>query len=625
LLLPAGKAKKRSAKNAMNAENRGNSANGHESPMQQSQSRVVPLVEKQTAVGGGRLGTRNTLVESLLQIAKQARCADLNECRSVLQNAADEQRSLIRAVLDAKIVDENAFLRGVSDWLGLPWWNDPIENIAAPLREKVPARIAVRYHVVPLQEDEKGIRVAFYDPFDLIARQTLASSLDRRVVYSMSGRTQILQALRQGYGIGAETFEAILEGRSSEDGTLDVKQETNVLDLDDSEASVVKFVNQILREALEQRATDIHVEPLEEDLRIRYRIDGMLHEVPVPPNINVLQASVISRLKIMAHLDIAERRLPQDGRINLELDGKPIDVRVATIPSVAGESISLRLLGQERFTFQRLGLDNDAELRIRQLLAMPNGIVLLTGPTGCGKSTTLYTFLSSLNTKERRIVTIEDPVEYKLPGVIQIAVKPEIDLTFANGLRSILRGDPNVIMVGEMRDRETAEIAIRGALTGHLVFSTLHTNDAIGGITRLIDMGIEPFLVGNAVRSFIAQRLVRVLCKFCKRSVEHSEAYLRQIGFPLEHASHVMGSTGCDHCRHTGYEGRAAIFEICMVSQRLQDMITQGRRASMLRTVAIEEGMVPLRTYGWKKVVEGLTTIEEVVRVTAADLEMVDE
>ena len=327
----------------------------------------------------------------------------------------------------------------------------------------------------------------------------------------------------------------------------------------------------------------------------------------------------------MAHLDIAERRLPQDGRINLELDAQPIDVRVATIPSVAGESISLRLLGRERFTFDRLGLDKASQSRVHQLLAMPNGIVLLTGPTGCGKSTTLYTFLASLNTKERRIVTIEDPVEYKLPGVVQIAVKPEIDLTFANGLRSILRGDPNVIMVGEMRDRETAEIAIRGALTGHLVFSTLHTNDAIGGITRLVDMGIEPFLVANAVRVFIAQRLVRVLCSKCKRPVGHAASYLKHIGFPLEYASKTMAAGGCEHCRYTGYEGRAAIFEFCLVSQRLQDLITQGRPASTMRAAAVEEGMIPLRLYGWNKVIGGFTTVEEVVRVTASDLEMMDE
>jgi len=565
------------------------------------------------------------LVEPLIEIAKASGCADLEACRKIVGAAVEEQRSLIQSILESRLVDETGFLTGVSRWLEIPWWDEPITGVPAPLREKVPAKTALRYRVVPLREDEREIWIALYDPFDLLARQALATSLDQRIMYAMSTRTQIIQALRQGYGVGAETFEAILEGRAEDELGVDMKQETNVLDLDDSEASVVKFVNQILREALEQRATDIHIEPLQDDLQIRYRIDGVLHEVPVPPNIKLLQASVISRLKIMAHLDIAERRLPQDGRINLELDAQPIDVRVATIPSVAGESISLRLLGRERFTFDRLGLDKASQSRVRQLLAMPNGIVLLTGPTGCGKSTTLYTFLASLNTKERRIVTIEDPVEYKLPGVIQIAVKPEIDLTFANGLRSILRGDPNVIMVGEMRDRETAEIAIRGALTGHLVFSTLHTNDAIGGITRLVDMGIEPFLVANAVRVFIAQRLVRVLCSKCKRIVEHDESYLKHIGFPLEHASKTMTAPGCEHCRHTGYEGRAAIFEFCVVSQGLQDLITQGRPASAMRAVAVEEGMIPLRLYGWNKVIGGFTTVEEVVRVTASDLEMVDE
>lgn len=565
------------------------------------------------------------LVEPLIEIAKANGCTDLEACRKVVRSAAEEQRSLIQSILDSRLVDETGFLKGVSRWLEIPWWNEPITGIPAPLREKVPARTALRYRVVPLREEDRDIWIAFYDPFDLLARQTLASTLNQRILYVMSTRTQIVHALRQGYGVGAETFEAILEGRPDDDLAFDLKQETNVLDQEDSEASVVKFVNQILREALDQRATDIHVEPLHDDLQIRYRIDGVLHEVPVPPNIKVLQASVISRLKIMAHLDIAERRLPQDGRINLELDGQPIDVRVATIPSVAGESISLRLLGQERFTFDRLGLDLEAQARIRQLLSMPNGIVLLTGPTGCGKSTTLYTFLASLNTKERRIVTVEDPVEYKLPGVIQIAVKPEIDLTFANALRSILRGDPNVIMVGEMRDRETAEIAIRGALTGHLVFSTIHTNDAIGGITRLVDMGIEPFLVANAVRAFIAQRLVRVLCSNCKQPAKHAESYLKRIGFPLQHASKVLAAAGCEHCRQTGYEGRAAIFEICLVSQRLQDMITQGRQASALRATAMEDGMIPLRLYGWKKVISGTTTIEEVVRVTASDLELLDE
>jgi general secretion pathway protein E len=565
------------------------------------------------------------VIDTLLKIARDSQCTDVGACQAALESAAESQRSLVRSVLDSKLVDETQFLRGISDWLQIPWWDKVLTSVPGQLREKVPARLALRYHVVPVQQDNSTIWLGLYDPFDLLARQTLAASLREKVRYTMSTRTLILQALRQGYGIGAETFEALLQGRTEEEANPELKQETNVLDLDDSEASVVKFVNQILREALEQRATDIHVEPLPNDLRIRYRIDGVLHEVPVPANIRLLQASVISRLKVMSHLDIAERRLPQDGRINLELLGQPIDVRVVTIPSVVGESVSLRLLGQERFTFDRLGLDTPSRQRIEHLLTLPNGIVLVTGPTGCGKSTSLYTFLSSLNTHERRIVTIEEPVEHQIAGVIQIAVKPEIDLTFANGLRSILRGDPNVIMVGEMRDRETAEIAIRGALTGHLVFSTLHTNDAIGGITRLFDMGIEPFLVANSVRAFIAQRLVRVLCPYCKKRAEYPGGYLKRIGFPLESAGTVLAAVGCEACRATGYQGRAAIYEICLVSARLQDLITQNKPASILRAVAVEEGMVPLRQYGWNKVIAGFTTIEEVVRVTAADLEMADE
>jgi general secretion pathway protein E len=339
----------------------------------------------------------------------------------------------------------------------------------------------------------------------------------------------------------------------------------------------------------------------------------------------MLQASVLSRIKIMAHLDIAERRIPQDGRISLEMQGKPIDVRVATIPTVSGESISLRLLARNRFDFSLLGLTPEAEKKIRELIAQPNGIILLTGPTGCGKSTSLYTFLSMLNTMERRIVTVEDPVEHKLPGVMQIAIKPEIDLTFAVALRSILRGDPNVIMVGEMRDFETAEIAIRAALTGHLVFSTLHTNDAIGGITRLIDMGVQPFLVSSSVRAFLAQRLVRVLCPSCSKPAQHSPEFLKQVGFPVAFADRIKQAVGCEHCRHTGYEGRAALFEICLVSPVMQDLIVQGKSAEALRARALQEGMVPLRQDGWNRVIAGATTIEEVVRVTAADVDVLDE
>jgi len=566
-----------------------------------------------------------SLTQLLGEIARQSGCENAGLHES-LEQARIQQRSLIGTVLEEETLDEVRFLGGVSSWLGVPWWDQAVLEVPATLRVKFPARVALRYQLLPVAEDDQAFWILTYDPFDLVAKRVAAQTItDKPIHWMMSTRRRILQALRQGYGVGAETFDQILEGREVDEALMEIQQEVNVLDQDDSEASVVKFVNQIMREALEQNATDIHVEPLADDLQIRYRIDGLLHEVPVPPRIKVLQASVLSRIKIMAHLDIAERRLPQDGRINLELEGQQIDVRVATIPSVSGESVSLRLLGQQKFEFVRLGLDANYEAKIMQLLAMPNGIVLVTGPTGCGKSTSLYTFLSSLNTKEKRIVTIEDPVEHKLDGVIQIAVKPEIGLTFAVGLRSILRGDPNVIMVGEMRDFETAEIAVRAALTGHLVFSTLHTNDAIGGITRLIDMGVEPFLVGSAVRAFIAQRLVRCLCPHCKTVASHPLTYLKSIGFPLHQAGQIYQANGCENCRGTGYSGRTAIYEICMVSNKMADLITQRKQATVLRPLALEEGMIPLRHYGFAKVLAGITTVEEVVRVTAADVDVLDE
>lgn len=566
-----------------------------------------------------------TLVDHLLGLAKQSDCRNEEECEKALNLAAEQQRSLISALLDENLVDETKFLNSLCEWLGTPYWQEPVNAVAAPLREKVPARIALRHQVLPLEFKENELSILTFDPFNFLARQAVSQVVPEKINWSVAPRKLILQALRQGYGVGADVFEQLLEGRLDDDILDNLKQETNVLDAEDPEASVVKFVNQIMREALEQRATDIHVEPLEDDLRIRYRIDGVLHDVPVPPQIKLLQASVISRLKIMAHLDIAERRMPQDGRINLELEGKPIDVRVATIPSVTGESVSLRLLGQMHFDFQGLGLEAEDEAKVRSLLKLPNGIILVTGPTGAGKSTTLYTFLSSLNTTDRRIVTIEDPVEHKIPGVIQIAVKPEIDLTFARGLRSILRGDPNVVMVGEMRDLETAEIAIRAALTGHLVLSTLHTNDAIGAITRLIDMGIEPFLVASSVRAFIAQRLVRVLCPHCCVPGDYDEAYLHQIGFPKDHISKIRKAKGCEKCHNTGYTGRTAILEVCGMSSRLQDLVIARRPASELMETALREGMQTLRGAGWKKIINGRTTIEEVLRVTTADVEAQDE
>ena len=558
-----------------------------------------------------------TISDVLLTTAQKVGCRDQSKLRHTLDEATDKRQPLIEAVLDANLVDEERFFAELAETLRLPYAAEDKEPQEG-LHHRFPAKLALRHRIYPEHVSTQEAVLLTYNPFDLSARQAVGQELRKRVHWKIASRHRILESLHQGYGVGAENFEELLEGREGQQEDDDLKQETTVLDEADEEATVMNFVNQIFREGLKERATDIHVEPLERDLRIRYRVDGKLIEVPVPPNMRLLQNSLVSRLKIMAHLDIAERRLPQDGRINLELDGEPIDVRVATIPSVNGESVALRLLTRKKFDMAAIGLDADTEAKFRKLIAYPNGIILITGPTGSGKSTTLYTLLKELNTKERRIVTIEDPVENKLDGIIQIAVKPEIDLTFATGLRSILRGDPNVIMVGEMRDQETVEIAIRGALTGHLVLSTLHTNDAVGGISRLLDMGIEPFMVSSSVRAFQAQRLVRTLCPHCKAAAHHEDAYLQAIGFPMEWKTRLYRPVGCRSCRNTGFSGRLAIMEICMMTEKLQEKINLRATAMELKAQALSDGMIPMRHYGFRKASEGITTLDEVMTVTAA-------
>ena len=562
-------------------------------------------------------------IENLLSsTALQSGCEDVAALNEVLSTCASGGARWVDALLDAGVIpDESRFFRCLGQALGIPYAPTPPAVSGQSLHSKLPARLALRHRLLAGTSDDATLELHTYEPFDLEARQMAGQMIDRQISWVLSSRTTVLEALRQGYGVGAGRFEDLIDGRAVTAESDALRQEITVLE-DNEEATIMSFVNQIFSEAIRERATDIHIEPLENDVRIRYRVDGALNEVAVPPNVRLLQNSLVSRLKIMAHLDIAERRLPQDGRINLELSGQRIDVRVATIPSVNGESVSLRLLGRGQMDLGALGLSGALEAQIRELLALPNGIILVTGPTGSGKSSTLYTFLRELNTKDRRIVTIEDPVENKLDGVVQIAVKPEINLTFSTGLRSILRGDPNVIMVGEMRDLETTEIAIRGALTGHLVFSTLHTNDAVGGISRLVDMGIEPFLIASSVRAFLAQRLVRRLCPHCCHAAEehqNHDHYLKSIGFPVAEKHRILTAPGCRECRNTGYRGRLAIIEICTISSGMQELIAERAPAGALRAKAREEGMVPMRDYGWLKVISGETTLEEVIAVTAAD------
>lgn len=570
------------------------------------------------------------MTELLLKPARETGCSDLSALKEAVDGAASRQHSPVDDILDSGLIDEEPYMELLSSDLQMDWLTEipPFES-PLPLRSACGPQIALKHRVLPIEIEGDGesarLHMVTYDPLNLLARQAAAQAIDLPIVWHMASRRRVHDALRKLYGVGADTFEQLLEGRDLDLENLEMKDEASVIDeVEDEEASVVKFVNQIIRESLAEKATDIHVEPLADNLRIRYRIDGGLVEVAVPDNIKALQSSVIARLKIMSKLDIAERRLPQDGRINLQFEGSSIDVRVATVPTVEGESVSLRLLNQEKFNVELLGMEDFVLSKIKSILSLPNGIILITGPTGSGKSTSLYSFLSELNKPNTRIVTIEDPVENKLEGVMQIAVKSEIGLTFASGLRSILRADPNIVMLGEIRDLETAEIAIRASLTGHLVFSTLHTNDALGGISRLVDMGVEPFLVAASVRAFLAQRLVRRLCNHCKSPIDIPLAQRHQLGIADNIVGQAYEPVGCDKCRGTGFSGRLAIYEVILIGNQMEELVAQNAANPILKDQAVRDGYVPMREYGWHKVMKGVTTVEEVVSVTATDLGAVE-
>jgi type II secretory ATPase GspE/PulE/Tfp pilus assembly ATPase PilB-like protein len=387
------------------------------------------------------------------------------------------------------------------------------------------------------------------------------------------------------------------------------------------DASIIKFVNQIFVQAVKDRVTDIHIEPYEDELKLRYRIDGMLHDIPVPAGIKYFQAAIVSRIKIMANLDIAEKRLPQDGRIKIRVAAEELDLRVSILPTQYGESVDIRLLsGNMLYSLENLGLfPSDLDI-LEGLIKKPHGIIFVTGPTGSGKTTTLYACLSKINTKDKKIITIEDPIEYQLKGVTQIQVHPRIGLSFAAGLRSMLRHDPDIMMVGEVRDFETAEITIRVALTGHLVFSTLHTNDAAGGVTRLLDMGVEPFLAASSVECFIAQRLVRIVCPKCRIEKKPDKEALKEFGVGNSGSKVVVyEGKGCEACKFTGYKGRTAIYEFLPMNEDIRDLVLRRASSDQIKNKALELGMHTLRMDGWEKIKKGLTTVNEVIRVTKED------
>ena len=517
---------------------------------------------------------------------------------------------------------EDAFLEKLAGIMGIPFIRVGEVPIEQDILARLPTKAVFQYNVIPIGMENGVLRVAVHDPFrqGLVDALRLASGF--RIRFALSTAADLAKASKKFYGVGADTLEQMIQ-----DNRIEVAPDESMLknDLDelDQEASVVKFVNQIIWEAYQDRATDIHLEPMETDLRIRYRIDGVLHQTPVPAQLKRFQAAILSRVKVMAGMDIAEKRLPQDGRISLRVRGEEIDVRVSTIPTVYGESVSLRLLMRSSgmLGMDKLGLDPHDETLLKKLIHKPHGILLVTGPTGSGKSTSLYAWLHTINSVDKRIITIEEPIEYEMAGVNQIQVRPEIGLTFAVGLRHILRQDPDVIMVGEVRDKETAEIAIRAALTGHLVFSTLHTNDAAGAVTRLIDMGIEPFLVASSVEALIAQRLVRRLCNNCKKPWKVDNAFLQSAGFPIERLKDgtIYEAGSCEECRGTGFRGRTGIYEILAISEYIRPLVVSRASTNDIKMTALRHGMRTLRVDGWTKVLNGITTLEEVLRVSEED------
>jgi len=550
------------------------------------------------------------------------------QVEGILSHHQQGDTSITEVVVSLGFAAEDKFLEQLAGVMGLPYVNIAEKTIEPSVLERLPTKAVFQYNVIPISMENGVLRVATHDPFrqGLVDALRLASGF--RVRLALSPSEELEKAAKKIYGVGADTLEQMIQ-----DNRIEVTPEDDLMKKDlselDQEASVVKFVNQIIWEAHQDRATDIHLEPQEMDLRIRYRIDGVLHQTPVPAQVKRFQAAIISRVKVMAGMDIAEKRLPQDGRISLRIRGEEIDVRVSTMPTVYGESVSLRLLMRSSgmLGMDKLGLSgHDADV-LNKLIHRPHGILLVTGPTGSGKSTSLYAWLHTINSLDKRIITIEEPIEYEMAGVNQIQVRPEIDFTFAVGLRHILRQDPDVIMVGEVRDKETAEIAIRAALTGHLVFSTLHTNDAAGAVTRLVDMGIEPFLVASSIEALVAQRLVRRLCPTCRKAASVDEDFLTGVAFPLERLKEgsIYEAVGCDECRGTGFKGRTGIYEILVVTDRIRQLVVSRGSTTDIKNTAIQQGMHTLREDGWTKVLEGTTTIEEVLRVSEEDEALSEE
>jgi len=574
------------------------------------------------------------------------------------QQSSMTHRKLGEILVRMGYISKSHITEGLADQLGIPVVNLSEREIPERVRNLVDPNIATLYRVIPLGKDGNTISLAMSDPTNINNIDNLERLLDARIEPSLASEEDVRSALQRYYGVGEQTVESMLSTVSSASSMSTLSTMSNVSSLDassmsagdismssisvdsvdfdeesvgsgggnldddgdDANSPVVRYVHNLITEAFRLRASDIHVEPGKYDLKVRYRIDGVLHLMPRPPK--RAQPSIISRLKIMAGMDIAERRVTQDGRIKITIGGKMLDLRVSCLPSVYGETIVMRILDKSGLTLGlgQLGFNPDDQKKWEGLLGQGSGVMLVTGPTGSGKTTTLYASLHKLNTVKNKLITIEDPVEYMMDGINQVQIQHEIGWDFARALRAIFRVDPDIVMVGEIRDQETAEIAVRAALTGHLVFSTLHTNDAPSAFIRLVDIGMKPFLVASGVRVVLAQRLVRTLCTTCKAPIQPDQESLERLGFPVNPDEvELFYGKGCENCTGTGYQGRQGVYELMMTTDTVRTLIMQGASSARLRRAARKEGMHTLREDAWLKATRGVTTLEEVLRVTHQD------
>lgn len=534
-----------------------------------------------------------------------------------------DDESLLTALDRQDYVKRQAAYEAMAEEFGVEYIDLANTEVDLSLLEMFPQKIIYRQIIFPVSKNDGILTVATADPSDLYPLDEVSAITGLTVEPVLAERSEIAKLIKTHLGVGGETIEGLIE-QKIEDG-VELLEE---LDMDGSElsemaqeASVIRLVNEILLEAIESRTSDVHIESQQDQIVVRYRIDGILHTQPTPPEINHFRAAIISRLKIMARLNIAEKRLPQDGRIKLKVKGREVDVRVSVIPMIHGESLVMRILdkGSMVFELQSLGMAPDTYKTFSELIKIPYGIVLVTGPTGSGKTTTLYSSLIEINDPSTKIITAEDPVEYQLAGINQIQVHSKIGLTFAASLRSILRHDPDVVLVGEIRDLETAENAIQASLTGHLVFSTLHTNDAAGAFTRMCDMGVEPFLVASTVEAIMAQRLVRRLCPHCRRKVDASKVELPS-DFPAEQIEDgLYEPVGCRECRNVGYRGRMGVYELLVTTEAVRELAQASASTWDIKKACLAGGMKTLRDDGWRKVIAGDTSVEEIMRITKGD------